>query len=258
MTLATLQRQMLGAITATGDADDTQWLVSLRPGLFVYRNAYRARLIECMRATYPRCLAWAGEEPFDAAASHHVILNPPQSWTLDTVGDGFATSLRALFPDDLELSELAWLEWTMGAAFTASDRPKLDAAAFAAATANYNDEDWGALTFAVGSELRLRTVAFDVPRMWATPPRPAPNRKPLRLKAPASIAVWRKGMEPQFRMLDEGEDFALKLAESGASFAEICAAIADSVGAEVAAQQCGTWLGRWIETGILERIGIAR
>lgn len=258
MKLASLQRQFLGTITATGNPDDTPWPASQRAGIAVYRNAYRARLIECLRATYPKCLAWAGEGAFDAAASHHVILNPPQSWTLDAVGQGFDNTLGDLFRDNPELAELAWLEWTMGTVFTASDRPQLDAAGFATATANYTEKDWSALTFIMAPELRLRSVAFDPAQMWEVTTDQPFTIVPTHLASPRQVAVWRSGVEAKFRLLDEGEEKALELAAGGSSLEEICTVVSESVGAEIAAQRCGCWLSRWIDNGFLEGVPLTQ
>ena len=90
MKLARLQHDFHRAITASeDDGDDTGWDAPLRPGLRVYRNAYRTRLIECLRATFPRTLALTGEDAFTAAACHHLIVHPPRGWSLDDAARGF-------------------------------------------------------------------------------------------------------------------------------------------------------------------------
>jgi len=255
MSLADLQRRFLAAVSAPGAADDEDWDMGLRPGLAIYRSAYRARLIACMRATYPKCLAWAGDEAFDAAASHHAVMHPPKCWTLDALGAGFDATLVALFPDNRELAELAWLEWQMGIAFTSTDRPTLDAQAFAALAVGYSDADWESMRLAVAPELGLCFVAFDLDAIWTSAA--AGNRLETvpRLKQPAHVAVWRSGLEPRFRLLDAAEAEALNFARRGMAFGGICAVQAQDRDPEAGARRCGAWLGQWIEEGLLAGAG---
>lgn len=77
MSLAALQREFQTAIV-----NDCATTAGAREGgLAIYRNAYRARLLDCMRESYDRTWTWMGDEAFSAAACHHLILHPPGNWT---------------------------------------------------------------------------------------------------------------------------------------------------------------------------------
>lgn len=256
MRLIALQRQFLQSVSQPGDADDSGWPAPLHAGLQVYRNAYRARLMGCLQSSFPKSRAWAGDASFDAAASHHCIRRPPSSWTLDALGAAFDDTLAELFPDNPELAELGWLEWQMATLFTAADGARLDAASFADATAGFAEADWGALRLVIAPELVSRIVAYDVPALWSALSADTAQAliAPAPLAAPATLAVWRVGLEPCFRLLAKDEAAALAQAADGASFDQICTLHADSTGGADTARLCGQWLGGWITGGLVAAI----
>lgn len=88
-----------------------------RPGLGVYHNAYRAQLVAALKDSYERLWAWLGDESFEQAARAHVEAYPPHSWTLGDYGDAFSHTLSKLYPDDIEIAELATLDWALRRAF---------------------------------------------------------------------------------------------------------------------------------------------
>ena len=251
MRLIEVQRSFLKAVSSPGEPDDGGWPEPMHAGLQVYRNAYRARLIGCLQESFPKCRAWAGDEAFDAAASHHCIRHPPQSWTLDALGTGFDETLAELFPDNPELAELGWLEWQMARLFTAPDGARLDAGSFTETTARFSEANWEEMRLVLAPELVTRTLFYDVVSIWAAigaDISPLPN---ARLPMPGMVAVWRAGLEPCFRLLASGEAAALADAANGVAFGEICRRHAESVEHEGAAARCGQWLGRWTMDGLI-------
>ena len=114
------------------------WTTRQMAGLTVYRNAYRARLLDTLRDTFERTARLAGDEAFQQAAAHHLILHPPAHWTIDLAGEGFAETCAALFAGDPDVGELAWLEWAMHRAFAAPDAAPLTLNELAQATAQFS------------------------------------------------------------------------------------------------------------------------
>lgn len=220
-------------------------------GLEVYRNAYRARLISALRTSYERVWTWIGDEAFDAAAAHHLILHPPTSWTLDDVGKDFVDTVTSLFPSDPEVAELAWLEWTMQTAFTAANSEALDAASFAARTTDFSEDDWAALCLSFAPSLvtcTIRTCCTDIWRAIATEGE-AP--KVLLLDKPATLIVWRDGLQPRFRVPAEQEAQALFALSNGQTLSYVCDNLVPVYGEEHAAAEAGAMLGRWIGDGMI-------
>ena len=93
MSLLELQRRFYTSVTSEGADLETGWPVEIRPGLAVYRHAYRARLIDCLRESFEKTWSWIGDDAFDAAALQHLSEHPPRSWTLDDTARDFTATL---------------------------------------------------------------------------------------------------------------------------------------------------------------------
>ncbi len=230
------------------------WDARMQAGLDVYRNAYRARLISALRTSYERVWTWIGDEAFDAAAAHHLILHPPKSWTLDDAGAGFDETLAEMLPDDPEVTELAWLEWTMQTAFTAAETQALYATSFAARTAAFGEEDWTALRLSFAPSLVTRTILTRCTDIWRAIATEGDAPDPLVLDAPATLIVWRDGLQPRFRVLTEVEAIAMTALRAGRTLGAICENMVPTYGEEQAATEAGAMLGRWIGDGMIADI----
>lgn len=82
--------------------------------LELYSRDYHRRLLDCMRESHPALCHLLGEELFDAFALDYIRKQPPSSWTLARLGEGFAEHLQATRPEQAAwetlIVELAHLE----------------------------------------------------------------------------------------------------------------------------------------------------
>jgi hypothetical protein len=208
--------------------------------LAVYYHAYRAQLLTCLRDTFEKTWSWLGDERFEEAARTHIEAHPPRSWTMNVYGEGFDATLARLHPEDPEVAELAWLEWTLRRAFDGQDADPVDRARLA-------DIDWDNAVLDPVPTLRLGTVTTNCAAIWSalsqeqTPPAAA------RLPVPAAIRVWRQGLSVQFRSIDPIEEQALRLILDGCDFAEICAR-------SESPDEIGRILGLWLQDGVIAEI----
>jgi hypothetical protein len=213
-------------------------------GLAVYHHAYRAQLVACLGDTYEKLWAWLGDDAFYAAADRYVTLHPPQSWTLDDYGSGFPEMLAEHYPDDLEVAELASLDWALRRAFDGEDAHPIGAADLA-------DVDWETARFRFTPTLRLFPTRTNCAAIWnalaldETPP------QATRLPGAAAIRVWRLDLAPQFCSIDACEQDCLARLQDGASFAELCAHLGETLGEAQAALTNGQLLGRWLQDGLV-------
>ncbi|HEX8163803.1 MAG TPA: DNA-binding domain-containing protein [Pyrinomonadaceae bacterium] len=67
--------------------------------LAVYSRSYHARLLQCLRETFPALLRALGGELFDLFALGYLERHPPHSYTLDRLADDFARHLAETRPD---------------------------------------------------------------------------------------------------------------------------------------------------------------
>jgi hypothetical protein len=251
MSLLDTQRGFRDHILAGAEAPLAGIAPVAERGLAVYRHAYRAQLIACLRDTYEKTWAWMGDEPFDRAALTHIEQTPPASWTLSEYGAGFPQSLRTLFPADPEVAELAWLDWTLRRAF---DGPNADAIAPQALAA----VDWDHAVLHFLPTLTVGDVITNCAAIWGalndeqTPPAAEP------LPAPAAIRVWRSDLTPRYRSIENFEQRALILAMAGSSFADLCSLLVEGGDKDQAVQRVGSALAGWLQDGLITGVRDSR
>jgi hypothetical protein len=169
MNLETLQADFCAYLRDRPNAIEPQ----ITGDLAVYHHAYRAQLLACLRDTFEKTWSWLGDDPFEDAARAHIEAHPPHSWTLNLYGEGFDATLARLHPDDAEIAELAWLEWTLRRAFDGQDADPIDRARLA-------EIDWDNAVLHLVPTLRLGTVTTNCAAIWAalSEEQPPPARDP--------------------------------------------------------------------------------
>ena len=96
--------------------------------LSIYGNAYYARLIECLRDSFPALVHALGQEVFDEFAFSYLQRYPSETYTLNRLGDRFMQHLQETRPDAERhaagevdwpdfLIDLATLEWNIEKVF---------------------------------------------------------------------------------------------------------------------------------------------
>jgi hypothetical protein len=250
MNLHALQRDFRRWLT-TADAAAARRLADGPRGLDVYQNNYRVQLMGCLEATYPVLRAFAGDAAFRHAAAVHIGRNPPRAWTLDAYGAGFGTTLRTVFPDNPDLHELAWIEWSLATAFVARDAAPLDPAGLA-------HVDWDRARLGFTPSLHLARLSTNAADIWSALRDGTPTPEPAMLPANAGVIVWRRGHVARLRVLDGADFDALQLARAERSFGALCARLVDRLGADAGVARAGALLADWIGNGLLTRVSGAR
>ena len=246
MNLHAMQRDFRRWLTVA-DGASARRLADGRGGLDVYQNNYRVHLVGCLEATYPHLRTFIGDAAFRHAAAVHVQRNPPRAWTLDAYGAGFETTLRCVFPDNPDLHELAWIEWSLATAFVARDAAPLDPARLA-----HVDWDRARLGFAPSLHMaRLTTNAADI---WSALQDGAEAPEAAMLPAPAAVIVWRRGHVARLRVLAAPDFEALQFARAERSFGALCARLVDRIGADEGVARAGALLADWIGNDLLTRV----
>jgi hypothetical protein len=247
MTLLALQRDFRRWLTSEAPDAAARIGGGAAPGLAVYLNNYRSQLLACLAENYDKVRAWLGDDAFNAAAADHIDRLPPSGWTLDDYSLDFAASLDRLYPDDREVSEIAYLERDLGLAFVGPNSGTLDREAL-------READWDDAILAPVPTFLMRSVTTNAAAIWSaidggnTPPAAEV------LDAPAYIATWRHGLVPAFRTLEALEAVALAMIINEQTFGEMCTVLAEHVGEEAVPATAGSFLARWLEDGIIEAI----
>jgi hypothetical protein len=245
MTLAAMQRDFRALLV---DApNDMQRRVAPGSGLGVYHNAYRVQLADCLRETFEKVFLWLGEDAFLVAARTHIERTPPHGWTLGIYGAGFERTLEVLYPDDPEVAELAWLDWTLCRAFDGFDAVPMS-------PDSLRELDWDQTQLELAPTLQLCNARTNAGAIWSalsagnTPPAAA------ALPTPGAMLVWRQGLTPCFRTIETIERDALAMLLAGETFGAVCTMLVERLGQDAGIQQAGAMLGQWLHDGLIGNI----
>jgi len=213
--------------------------------LHVYHHAYRARLGDLLREAFDKTWSWLGDDAFDETVAAYVETRPSTGFSLDDYAADFPDFLARHLPDETEAIELAWLERAMRKAFDGADAVPLDPARLAA----LDDAAWDRARFAFHPTLVVRPVEAHLGALWAGIESGAPFTPPA-LEPGLSVRVWRKGLQPHFRMITHDEARALEQLMEGQTFAELCARL-PSDGDEDPVERAGSLLGAWLQDELI-------
>ena len=239
---APIDRTLLGLVSGRGD-------LAAAPRIQIYRDMYRARLVDVLREDYPRVVATLGDEEFEILATRYLGHHPSTHPSVRYLGDRFADFVDAEGPEPPFLADLARLEWARGAAFDAPDAELLREADLQAIP----PAEWPALELRSIPACRILDCAWPVHEIWAAAGRPAPGEPPSWEPRAVAIRVWREGYEVSHAAIGAVERRLLPLLERGAPLSVLCAALEDDLEPEVAAREVGGLLLRWLEDGLLAR-----
>ena len=207
-------------------------------GLAVYQNNYRSQLVECLEQSYPQVRTWIGDDAFLHAAITHINSRPPHAWTLDVYGCDFADTLAALYPDNPDLHELAWIENALTEAFVARDAEPLPADSLATI-------DWDTARLRFTPSLATIVATTNADAIWSalstgeTPP------DGEMLADPGGLIVWRRRFTSCLNRLDALDYDALRLAQTGGRFADLCDMLVARLGEADGVAKAGALLAGW-------------
>ena len=238
-----LDKECTGADWVSESAQE----MSSEERLAIYHNAYRVRLIDVLLDTFEHTAIYLGDEWFthlasDYVQSHHSTVN-----NIGLYGRDFSSFLKTQLADDLEVAELASLDWKLRRAFDGGDchimtlehlqqlagiEPQLTQLqlipTLSVVTQNFNTLDiWHAINL---------------------------NENPPLVESlpePVDILIWRKGHSPHFRSISEIESFAISCVLRGDNLEEIGAELQAKYPELDAVTEFGCMLHRWIDEQIL-------
>jgi hypothetical protein len=201
-------------------------------------------LDDCLRDSFAKTWAYLGDDNFSAALVAHRIRCTPHSWTLDAYGNGFDETLAAMFTDDPDIAELAWLEWALRRAFDGADADPL-----APDTLAYID--WDNSVPIVHPAAQIREVCWNSAAIWAAINQDTNPPAAKALAEPTLLLVWRKGLVPQYRSVTGYERLALLEIADGNAFGPMCARVFAGLADEDAVPIIGGLFSGWISDGLI-------
>jgi hypothetical protein len=219
------------------------------PRLNIYRHAYTARLSEVLAENFAKTLLFMGSDTFDSHALQYALAHPPQTRSLNRYGAQFPEFLRALYPHNPELFELAQLEWDLRTRFDGPDVPALTPE-----QAQRDDDAWLTQADVLHPSVLLRSVHTNATQLWkaidaddAVPPA-------ICSEVPRSLVVWRKNWQPHFYHPSPPAAIFLTALAQGATISATCDAL-EPLGQAPRDHDLSLWLRGWLDDGVLRNHG---
>ncbi|OEE87084.1 DUF2063 domain-containing protein [Enterovibrio norvegicus FF-162] len=215
--------------------------------LAIYHNAYRVRLIDVLRDTFGHTVTYLGDDWFNQLTARYVQNHTSIYNNIGLYGEEFPQYLAEQLAADLEVAELANLDWTLRRAFDGTDSAIMTLEHLQH-IASDNPEN-GSLR-AVPT-LSIITLHFNTLDIWhaidqdGTPPTVEP------LPQPVDVLIWRKGHSPHFRSLSPIESEAISYVRAGETLNDIGAKLIENYPDEDVSTQFGHMLLRWINDEVL-------
>ena len=211
----------------------------------VYAGAYSSRLLDVLHEDFPRLAALLGRDGFEQIARDYLRSHPSEHPSLRHLSRAMAAFLERRTDLPPYLADLARLEWARIDVFDAPDAEPLPVAALR----TVRPEDWPHLYLVPIPALQVVRAAWPVHELWA-------GADPAGLiPAPTVIRVWRGAGYAVFHAaMDACAAEALRRLTAGAPFVVVCEAFADRPPGE-AAEEVTSLLARWVEDGIIARVG---
>lgn len=266
--LCEVQRALFDAVVLD-DTDDTnasrseepilRWVadngLSALRRIGIYRDGYRARLVECLVDDYPAVQALLGEDVFERLC-HRYIQELPPGISLNHYGARFAAHCRRAAPSHAPLAcELAQLEWALVKAVHGSDARTLRAEQLA----ELSLADWETAALVPSPTLTLLETVYPVNayfqafRDGCSPEPPQPQ--------PGWVAVCRSGFDVWRIALPDHLGSLLARSISGEPLARTLANAASSSGQGVDPGELQQAFAQWMRAGCyagITHVGLPR
>jgi hypothetical protein len=242
--LAEMQQQFRNWLVDSSDNEPFAFGLNSTRGLTTYQNNYRTQLVNCLKAIYPQLLKRVGDDIFLQAAIHHIDRHPPSSWTLDAYGANFGNTLLSIYPNNPDLSELAWIEWALSDAFVAAD-------ASIVTPEQLTNVDWDAAQLVLSPSLSEHTATTNAVAVWSALVDGNEPPEGEMLDAPTGIVVWRRDFVTRLIQVDAIEYKALLALRDDNRFSTLCDTLVEQLGEEEGIARSGNLLAGWIASGIV-------
>lgn len=215
--------------------------------LSVYTEAYRLRLLEVLRGTFPALVSYLGEARFNIVAERFIREHPSRRFNIDAYPPGFAPYFVAEEPDSAA-RELAMLEHAVAEVYMAGESAPLTPQWAAAQTEASLAQ--AALALRTASRLMMFTYQvndyLDALREGKTPQTPQAQ--------PNYLLIVRHRHQVQRLALSQGEYALLGLLDGRTPLAKALEhrRFAPHIAEASQGGELMRWFTRWIEKGLLQ------
>lgn len=253
-TLRDVQRRLFALVTRRAEVDvgvivRSDDRLDAAGRVQVYANMYRARLVDILRADFPKLAAVLGEAGFERLAAAYLEAFPSRRPSVRHVGGALAGFLEAHAPGRRGpwLAELARLEW---ARVDVHDRADDELLTWEDVR-GVEPARLGGLRLALVQAHVLVPTAHRVTDVWRRVQEGRPVGRPARRAG--WLLVWRQDGLVYHRVPSPDEAALLAGVASGTTFAWVCERLAAGDSSDDAARRAADLLATWTGSGLLSR-----
>lgn len=216
----------------------------------VYIAAYRLRLAAVVAGDYPMLREAFGDDAFEALAISYIeathSFHPNVRWYARDLPEFMAGHPR--WRNQIAEHSLARFERALSDAFDAADAD----AGTAEDLAEFGPETALRLRLEFHPSVRALELAAGTTRVYDS------LCEGRRIESCGEgrefVLFWRQGGECFYRLIDDDEQFALKLAQDGYRFGELCELLAFRLNGEDVSQRAAIFLSQWLADGLVSAI----
>lgn len=250
--LADLQENFQNYLLS-GQSDIEQFIVSTKSvsafkRLSIYKEAYQARLIECLGSNFPCLKIHVGDEKFAELGIAYMNEHPSTYRSVRWFGDKFADFLNQYEGNQFPyLSELAQFEWKMTLTFDAPDHPALPIEQMASVPG----DAWSRMILIPHPSLQRLNFHWNVVSLWQSIANEKLLEPLVENSTTESWVLWRIDYINRFYLLSANEAWAMDAMISGATFGEMCEGLCQWFPEEEVGLRAASLLKGWIQSGLL-------
>lgn len=214
----------------------------------IYASMYFFRLLDCLTEDFPALHAVVGHQRFHQLARDYLNAHPSEHASVRMLGRHLGEFLEGHAPSAERpwLADLARFEWALLEAFDAPDASPIGRDRLQSVRAG----GWARLRFTLAPSLQVLEARAPVQEVWSAAT--AGRELPSLAEAPTALRIWREDLRVFHRTIDEVERAALRAVARGETFAEVCEAVAATLGEErAAAERVLALLQRWIADALI-------
>jgi Putative DNA-binding domain len=218
--------------------------------LSIYRRAYMARLIDCLRDDYPLVELALGTKCFEDLCRGYADAAPPQSNSLNFFGRHFAVFIQARVTPELAWTfALAQVEWALVEAIHADATQVLTPAMFG----QFGPEQWSKLRLQPSETLQLLKLEYDIaPLLIEAPQSDAFSRPPL--ERPALLAICRRGSDVWRLPLEPWAGSLLQMLASAIPLGDALDELPTDTNTSVTEAAISQTFAQWLEAGVFRNV----
>ena len=215
--------------------------------LNIYYNAYRYRLVDVLFDTFEHTAIYLGSDWFKKVSFSYVQSHYSDSPNIGGYGKEFPDFLTKQFVDDLEISEIAVMDWKLRRAFDGLDSSVMTPEILP----RLASENSGCLHLKFVPTLSITPQHFNTLDIWHAIDEDRVPPTAEKLAQPVDILIWRKGHSPHFRSLAPIESAAISAVCSGESLDSIGTRLENEFPDVDVATEFGVMLRRWLEDQVI-------